>query len=198
MIPCSYSSDSTPTSICYKCSPKKIKKKKKKIYILNDYNKRQIRFIFREYLELRTSWVQLGKVTSLTYPYVTLSMRLSLIVLFKNRYVGIPLMAQRKQIQLVSARMQLWALALLSGIAMSCGVGNRCGLDPELLLLWHRPAAVACIWLLAWEPPHAKGTALKSKKQIKIKNKNRYLSLIHIHSLFPIPLYFPLYLLSLS
>ena len=32
-----------------------------------------------------------------------------------------------------------------SGVAMSCGVGSRCGLDPELLWLWCRPAAVAPI-----------------------------------------------------
>ena len=26
---------------------------------------------------------------------------------------------------------------------MGCGVGHRCGSDPELLWLWRRPAAVA-------------------------------------------------------
>ena len=46
---------------------------------------------------------------------------------------------------------------------MSCGVGCRCGLDPELLWLWYRPAAVAQIGPLAWEPPYAKGAALKKK-----------------------------------
>ena len=30
-----------------------------------------------------------------------------------------------------------------SGIATSCGVGHRCGLDPELLRLWCTLAAVA-------------------------------------------------------
>ena len=34
-----------------------------------------------------------------------------------------------------------------------------------LLWLWHRPAAVALIGPLAWEPPYAAGTALKSKKK---------------------------------
>ena len=29
----------------------------------------------------------------------------------------------------------------------------------------HRPAAVAPIWLLAWETPYAEGTALKKKKK---------------------------------
>ena len=55
---------------------------------------------------------------------------------------------------------------------MSCGVGRRCGSDPELLWLWCRPAAVAPIRPLAWEPPHAIDEALKSKiKKIK-KEKN--------------------------
>ena len=30
-----------------------------------------------------------------------------------------------------------------SGVAVSCGVGRRCGLDSELLWLWCRPAAIA-------------------------------------------------------
>ena len=34
------------------------------------------------------------------------------------------------------------------GIAMSCGVGQRCGLDPMLLWPWCRPAATAPIRLL--------------------------------------------------
>ena len=49
---------------------------------------------------------------------------------------------------------------------MSCGVAYRCGSDPELLWwLWWRPAAVAPIQLLAWEPPYATGAALKKKKK---------------------------------
>ena len=47
---------------------------------------------------------------------------------------------------------------------MSCGVGRRRGFDPELLWLWRRPAAVAQIGPLAWEPPHAAGAALKRQK----------------------------------
>ena len=46
---------------------------------------------------------------------------------------------------------------------MSCGVGRSCGLDPTLLWLWHRLAAVAPIRPLAWEPPYAAGAALKTK-----------------------------------
>ena len=32
------------------------------------------------------------------------------------------------------------------GIAVSCGVGCRCGSDPSLLWLWRRLAAVALIY----------------------------------------------------
>ena len=66
-------------------------------------------------------------------------------------------------------RMQVRSLASLSGsgsgIAMSCGVGRTGGLDPALLWLWHRPAAVAPIRPLTWEPPYTLGAALKSKKK---------------------------------
>ena len=55
-----------------------------------------------------------------------------------------------------------------SSVAMSCGAGHKCGLDPTLLWLWCRPAAVALIRPLAWERPYATGVALKKKKE---KNK---------------------------
>ena len=51
---------------------------------------------------------------------------------------------------------------------MSCGVDCRHSSDPELLWLWHRPAATALIRRLAWEPPYAAGVTLKGKKT---KNK---------------------------
>ena len=57
---------------------------------------------------------------------------------------------------------------------MSCGAGHRCGLDPALLWLWHRPAAVALIRPLAWEPPHAVGVGLKSKKKKKSRGVKLY------------------------
>ena len=47
---------------------------------------------------------------------------------------------------------------------MSCGVGLRCGLDPELLWLWHRPALIRP---LAWELPYAVDEALKRQKKKK-------------------------------
>ena len=48
---------------------------------------------------------------------------------------------------------------------MSCGVGLRHVSDLALLWLWHKPAAVAPIRPLVWEPPYALGVALKSQKQ---------------------------------
>ena len=54
---------------------------------------------------------------------------------------------------------------------MSCGVGHRHGLDPVLLWLWCRLAAVAPIGPLAWEPLHAAGKALKRKQNKTKQNK---------------------------
>ena len=54
-------------------------------------------------------------------------------------------------------------------VAVSCGLGRRCGSDPALLWLWRRLAAVAPIRPRAWELPYAVGVALNSKK--KLKNK---------------------------
>ena len=75
-------------------------------------------------------------------------------------------------------RMQLHSLASLSGlgsgVAVSCGVGRRCGSHPMLLWLWHRLAAVALIQPLAWKPPYATGAALKDKrKEIKKRKKEK-------------------------
>ena len=39
--------------------------------------------------------------------------------------------------------------------------------DPALLWLWCRPAAVALIGPLAWEPTYAAGAALKRQKKKK-------------------------------
>ena len=38
-------------------------------------------------------------------------------------------------------------------LLLSCGVGQRRGLDPVLLWLWCRLAATASIGPLAWEQP---------------------------------------------
>jgi len=48
---------------------------------------------------------------------------------------------------------------------VSCGVGHRGSSGPELLWLWHRPAATAPTGPLAWEPTYATGAALKRQKQ---------------------------------
>ena len=50
---------------------------------------------------------------------------------------------------------------------MSCGVGCRHGLDLAFLGLWHSLATTALIGPLAWEPPYAKGAALKRQKEKK-------------------------------
>ena len=52
-------------------------------------------------------------------------------------------------------------------VLLSCGVGRRRGLDLALLCSWHRPAAVAPIRPLAWEPPHAAYAALEKEKKRK-------------------------------
>ena len=46
-----------------------------------------------------------------------------------------------------------------SGVAMSYGVGHRCGLGMALLWLWLWPAAAAPIQPPAWELPYTAGAA---------------------------------------
>ena len=50
---------------------------------------------------------------------------------------------------------------------MSCSVGRRRGSDLVLLWLWRRPAAIAPIGPLAWEPPYASGVALQRQRDQK-------------------------------
>ena len=74
-------------------------------------------------------------------------------------------------------------LGLGSGVAVSCGVGCRGGLDPVLLWLWYRLEATAPNGPLAWEPPYAEGVALKrlgkkkkiSKFQLATKDEESFL-----------------------
>ena len=55
---------------------------------------------------------------------------------------------------------------------MSCDVGHKCSLDPALL--WHRPAAIALIRPLAWEPPYASEAAQeKAKRPNKQTNEQK-------------------------
>ena len=55
---------------------------------------------------------------------------------------------------------------------MSSGVGHRRGLDPALLWLWCRLAAIALIQPLPGKPPYAVDAALKKTKRQKKKKKN--------------------------
>ena len=63
--------------------------------------------------------------------------------------------------------MLVQSLPLLSGLRiwrcceLWCGSKTQLGLDPELLWLWSKPAAVAPIRPLPWEPPHTSSVALK-------------------------------------
>jgi len=86
-----------------------------------------------------------------------------------------PLWLSRLWAQLGSMRMQVWPLAPLTvgqrpNVAMSCGVGCRCGSNPVLLWLWCRPAATALSQPLAWDFPYAMGGILK-KDKTKTKTK---------------------------
>ena len=54
---------------------------------------------------------------------------------------------------------------------MNCGVGRKSTLDPVLLWQRCRPAAVAAIQPLAWEPPYAAGVALKRQKKKERKHQ---------------------------
>ena len=56
---------------------------------------------------------------------------------------------------------------------MSCGVGHGLGSDSTLLWLWRRLAATALIQPLAWEPPHAAGTALKREQKKTNKQQKK-------------------------
>jgi len=68
-------------------------------------------------------------------------------------------------------RFQVRSLALLSGssVAMSCGVGRRCGSDLVLLWLCCRLAATALIRPVAWKRSYAVGVALEKAKSQKKK-----------------------------
>ena len=87
-------------------------------------------------------------------------------------------MAQRSQTQLVSIHEDAGSTpgpaslsGLRIGVAVSCGAGHRRNSDLVWLWLWLwcRPAAIAPIQPLAWEPPYAMGAALQKLKLKKIK-----------------------------
>ena len=74
-------------------------------------------------------------------------------------------MAQGKQIQLGTLRLRVRLLASLSGSRI-----RRCR------ELWCSLAAAALISPLAWEPPNAKGAALKKDKKKKKGQKEPKIS----------------------
>ena len=55
---------------------------------------------------------------------------------------------------------------------MGRGVPHRYWLDPVLLWLWYRLAAVAPVQTLAWELPYAAHVALKRKNKKEKKTQN--------------------------
>ena len=70
--------------------------------------------------------------------------------------------------------MRTWVQSLaLIRVAISCGIGHRQGLDPALLWLWHRLAAVAQIQHLAYIFPYVMCAALKSKAKKKKSKKQK-------------------------
>ena len=75
-----------------------------------------------------------------------------------------------------------------SGIAVSCGIGGRLGLDLGLLWLCSSccvcGAAAAPIPPLAWELPYAAGVALKSKKKERKEERKGKYALLEIHYFF--------------
>ena len=82
-------------------------------------------------------------------------------------------MAQQKQTQLISMRMQVRSLALLSASKIWCchelWCRSQTGSDPELPWLWCRPATVDLIQPLTWKLPYDAGAVIKKKKKKKKK-----------------------------
>ena len=74
-------------------------------------------------------------------------------------------MAQWKQTQLVSIKLQVRSLAPLSELRIQCCCELMLlGSGIAVAVVWCRPAAVASIQSLAWELPYAASEALKKKK----------------------------------
>ena len=100
--------------------------------------------------------------------HVLVLLLLLYFICFKNIYCGSP-HCGAVEMNLTSIQEDACSIPGLtqwvkgSTIALPCGVGRRCSLNLVLLRLWHRPAAVAPFWPLAWELTYA----LKSKKKKK-------------------------------
>ena len=89
------------------------------------------------------------------------------------RKVGVRVVAQWKQIQLVSMRTKVLSLALLSGLRIWCCCKlwwrpqTRLGSHVVVVWLWHWLTAAAPIQPPAWELPFATCAALKREKKKK-------------------------------
>ena len=74
-------------------------------------------------------------------------------------------------IQLGTVRLRVWSLGSLSALRIwhcpELWFKLQIGLDLVLLWLWCKPAAVAPIRPLAWEPLYVAGVALKRRKKAK-------------------------------
>ena len=98
-------------------------------------------------------------------------------------------MAQQKWIWLVTMKLQVWSLALLSGLR----IWNYYELWYRLQTWLRSCVAVAVVWAsscssdwtLTWEPPHALGAVLKKakKKIIIIINASIYMMVLSFCSL---------------
>ena len=84
--------------------------------------------------------------------------------------IGVPVVAQRKWTGLVSTRIWVQSLALLSGLRIWCRHEQQCRSQMQLglvlLRLWCRMAAAAPIWLLAWELPCDVPVAPEREKKV--------------------------------
>ena len=99
----------------------------------------------------------------------------------KKVQIGVPVMAQwltnpTRNHEVVGSVPGLAQWVKGSDIAVSCGVGCRCGLDPTLLWLWSRLVATALIRPLGWEPPYAQGAGQEmAKRHTHTHTKYRYI-----------------------
>ena len=91
-------------------------------------------------------------------------------IALKKKKMGVPVVAQwltnpTRNHEVVGSVPALAQWVKDPGIAVSCGIACRCGLDPSLLWLWRRPVATAPIRPLAWEPPYAARAAQRNNKK---------------------------------
>ena len=89
---------------------------------------------------------------------------------------GVPVVAQQKHTQLVSMRMRVGSLTLLSGLRIQCchelWCRSQTRLRSGIAVAVCKPAAVAPIRPLACRLPYVTGVALESKNVFKKLEKN--------------------------